>query len=174
MTRLLPLAAFALVVSLSSAQAQFVDKKALPGTVCVPADLTKASKFRYKQGAIRNADSVERTVECPILRDNFDGNLKFERLDIFISQPKGETTKCTASVRAISSGHQLFSQTRSTSKSGNQRLFFGSFGFGFGSASAILQLRCKMPPDGLIRAIVWEEELETDRDEETPATPFRT
>ncbi len=171
MTRLLLLAAFALMVGLSSAQAQFVDKKTLPGTVCVPANLTKASKFRYKHGAIRNIDSVERTVECPILRDKFDGNLKFEKLDIFINQPKGETTECTASVRAIRTGNELISRTRSTSMSGNQRLFFGSFGIG--GDSAILQLRCKMPPDGLIRAIVWEEELETDQDE-TPAKPFRT
>jgi hypothetical protein len=165
MTRWLLLPAFALMVAMSSAQAQFVDKKALPGTVCVPANPTMASKFRYKNGTIRNRDGATRNVECPILRDKFDGDLQFENLDIFISQPEGETTECTASVQVIRTGKKLISRTRSTSTSGNQRLFFGSIGFG--GDSAILNLRCKMPPKGKIRAIVWEEELETDQDDDS-------
>jgi len=178
LARVAAVAALGLLAGTAGAAAQAVDQKALPGTVCVPANPGQAGDFRYHSGAIRNVGAAPRTVECPILRDGFfGGDDKLEELNVFIDQPNRGKTKCTVSVTNVRTGDEqrarggsgpksgsrsVGSRTKSTSKSGDRRLIFGTVSL---ADDSIVHLRCQLPPRGLIRGILWEERLDTDQDE---------
>ena len=160
----------------AAAEPEPVDQKALPGSICVPANPGNAGDFRYRRGEIRNVGARTRTVECPILRDGFFGGLdRIEALNVFIEQPSRGKTRCRVSVTDVrtgddsrirsGSGSRSGSRgggafTRSTSESGNRRLVFSKFDL---TDTSIVHLRCELPPEGLIRGILWEERPLTDR-----------
>lgn len=170
--------ALELMAGAAGAAAEPVDQKALPGSICVPANPGQAGDFRYRLGVIRNVGAAPRTVECPILRDGFfGGDDRIEALNVFIDQPGRGRTRCRVSVTDVRTGDDARirsgsgsrsgsrgegSFTRSTSKSGDRRFAFGAFEL---SETSIVHLRCELPPRGRIRGILWEERLETDQDE---------
>ena len=169
------IAATCLLITVGSALADD-DKKSLPGVACKPESGLDLPDFEWKSGALVNLASSRRTVECPLLRDNFSGNggneLDEVRIHVRIDSSATKSFKCTVFARSLVTGAVLDKATASVppNPGGNKTIVIGNLDGGAGLDYGVpgqqeevsVNVKCLVCAGCKLRGLYWSEDLETD------------